>query len=184
MVELKQSTQRMARLVQQLLAIGRLDPEAGLDLDFRVSNLVAIVHEIGVAHFDQAVGKGVDLEMVTLVDQVHVRLQPELLSEAIGNLLDNAIRYTPQGGRILIEVDQQPARILVSDSGPGIPDDEREMVFERFTRGRSAFGEGSGLGLAIVRDIASLHGATVSLNVSKLGGLEVTVCFPGYDVGR
>jgi len=184
MVELKQTTQRMARLVQQLLAIGRLDPEAGLDLDFRVSNLVTIVQDIGVAHLDQALAKGIDLEMVASVDPVLVRLQSELLSEALGNLIDNAIRYTPRGGRILIELVNQPPRILVSDSGAGIPDDERELVFERFTRGRSAFGEGSGLGLAIVRDIASLHGATVSLNVSKLGGLEVTLRFPGYDVER
>ncbi|NBS95866.1 MAG: sensor histidine kinase [Betaproteobacteria bacterium] len=184
MVELKQTTQRMARLVQQLLALGRLDPEARLDLDFRVSNLVALVQDIGGAHLDQALGRGIDLELVASVDQVLVRLQPELLSEALGNLIDNAIRYTPRGGRILIELLNHPPRILVSDSGPGIPDNERELVFERFTRGRSALGEGSGLGLAIVRDIASLHGATVSLNVSKLGGLEVTMCFPGYDVDR
>jgi len=67
--------------------------------------------------------------------------------------------------------------IRVSDSGPGIPVDERESVFERFVRGRLASGEGSGLGLAIVRDIALLHGATVSLGASPWGGVSVAIHF-------
>jgi two-component system sensor histidine kinase TctE len=177
-LELKQTTQRMARLVQQLLAIGRLDPEASRDLDFEMCNLVPMVQEIGAAHYDQALGKGVDLEMTPSAADLWVRLQPELFAEALGNILDNAIRYTPRGGRILIEFAEHPVRILVSDSGPGISEDERELVFERFTRGRSAMGEGSGLGLAIVREIATLHGATVALNVSKLGGVAAILSFP------
>lgn len=182
--ELKQTTRRMARLVQQLLAIGRLDPEAGHEFKDPIGDLVTLVQDVGAAHVDQALGKGVEFELVTTGSAVSVRMQPELLSEALGNLLDNAIRYTPAGGRVLIEVGENPARVLISDSGPGIPPDERELVFERFTRGRSAIGDGSGLGLAIVRDIAGLYGATVVLNTSKFGGLEVVFRFPGYDVAR
>jgi two-component system sensor histidine kinase TctE len=145
---------------------------------------VILVQDVGAAHVDQALSKGVDLELVTVGEAISVRMQPELLSEALGNLLDNAIRYTPTGGRVLIELAASPARVVISDSGPGIPQDERELVFERFTRGRAALGEGSGLGLAIVREIAALHGVTVALNTSKFGGLEVVLCFPGYDVVR
>jgi two-component system sensor histidine kinase TctE len=174
----------MARLVQQLLAIGRLDPEAGHDLQDQMGDLVILVQDVGAAHVDQALSKGVDLELVTVGDKILVRMQPELLSEALGNILDNAIRYTPTGGRVLIELSANPARVVISDSGPGIPLDERELVFERFTRGRGALGEGSGLGLAIVREIAALHGVTVALNTSKFGGLEVVLCFPGYDMTR
>jgi two-component system sensor histidine kinase TctE len=182
--ELKQTTRRMARLVQQLLAIGRLDPEAGHDLHDQMDDLVILVQDVGAAHVDQALSKGVDLELVTVDDPISVRMQPELLSEALGNLLDNAIRYTPTGGRVLIELAKDPARVIISDSGPGISPNERDLVFERFTRGRGALGEGSGLGLAIVREIAALHGATVILKTSKFGGLEVILSFPGYDVDR
>ena len=182
--ELKQTTRRMARLVQQLLAIGRLDPEAGHDLHDQMDDLVILVQDVGAAHVDQALSKGVDLELVTVDDPISVRMQPELLSEALGNLLDNAIRYTPTGGRVLIELAKDPARVIISDSGLGISPDERDLVFERFTRGRGALGEGSGLGLAIVREIAALHGATVILKTSKFGGLEVILSFPGYDVDR
>jgi two-component system sensor histidine kinase TctE len=174
----------MARLVQQLLAIGRLDPEAGHDLNDQMGDLVTLVQDVGAAHVDQALSKGVDLELVALGNAISVRMQPELLSEALGNLLDNAIRYTPAGGRVLIELTASPPQVLISDSGPGIPPEERDLVFERFTRGRGALGEGSGLGLAIVREIAALHGVTVALNTSKFGGLEVILGFPGYDVAN
>ena len=102
---------------------------------------------------------------------------PDLIAELLANLLDNALRYTPVGGRILVEVHANPATIRVSDLGPGIAEDEREAVFDRFARGRSALGEGSGLGLAIVREIAVLHHASVALTDSAWGGASVTIAF-------
>ncbi len=175
--ELSHATQRTARLVQQLLALGRLDPEACGDLDFECADLVALAQDVGAAHADQALAKRIDLELVASVQPVLVTLQPELMAEALGNLLDNAIRYTPPGGRVLVEVIDSPPLVRVSDSGPGIPEDELKTVFERFVRGRIATGEGSGLGLAIARDIASLHGATVILGHSAWGGTSITISF-------
>jgi two-component system sensor histidine kinase TctE len=104
-------------------------------------------------------------------------VQPVLMSEALGNLLDNALRYTPRGGRVQIEFDPVGPAIQISDSGPGIAADERERVFDRMVRGRTAEGEGSGLGLSIVRDIAALHDATVTLDTGPLGGTRVTLRF-------
>ena len=101
----------------------------------------------------------------------------DLIAEALSNLIDNAIRYTPAGGSVVIEVLADPVLVRVSDSGPGIDEDERASVFERFVRGRSAAGEGSGLGLAIVLDIATLHHATVSLADSPWGGTSVALAF-------
>ena len=175
--ELSHATRRTARLIQQLLALGRLDPETRGDLDFRRSDLVALVQDVGAAHADQAIAKAIDLELVTATQPVLATVQPEMMAEALSNLIDNAIRYTPSGGRVLIEVMNEPTSIRVSDSGPGIPNDERLAVFERFVRGRLATGEGSGLGLAIARDIAALHGATVLLGQSAWGGVSVTVAF-------
>jgi len=84
---------------------------------------------------------------------------------ALGNLVDNAIRHTPPGGKVVIQVrvDGDAAIVEVLDTGPGIPRAERERVFDRFHRGGGAEGSGSGLGLAIVREIAGRHGATVEL---------------------
>ncbi len=84
---------------------------------------------------------------------------------ALGNLVDNAIRYTPPGGKVDVRVRTEGEEVVaeVLDTGPGIPAAERERVFDRFYRGGAAAGSGSGLGLAIVREIARRHGATVEL---------------------
>lgn len=175
--ELSQSMQRTARLVQQLLALGRLDPETRGELDFPAQDLVALAQDVGAAHADQAFAKAIDLELVAVARPELANMIPDLIAEALGNLIDNAIRYTPAGGRVVVEVMAAPVRVRVSDSGPGIDEDERHSVFDRFVRGRLAIGEGSGLGLAIVRDIATLHGATVSLADSSWGGTSVTFAF-------
>ena len=175
--ELSQSTQRTARLVQQLLGLGRLDPEMRRDLDFHSRDLVALAQDVGAAHANQALAKGIDLELIARSQPAFLNMIPDLIAEALGNLIDNAVRYTPAGGHVVVEVMTGPVRVRVSDSGPGIDEDERHSVFERFFRGRLAAGEGSGLGLAIVRDIATLHGATVSLADSAWGGTSVTMAF-------
>jgi two-component system sensor histidine kinase TctE len=92
-----------------------------------------------------------------------------LLHELLSNLLDNAVRYTPEGGI---------ASLAVRDTGPGVPDDERAKVFEPFYRGRDAVAPGTGLGLAIVRTIAGAHGASVRLDANAGGGLCVAATFP------
>jgi two-component system, OmpR family, sensor histidine kinase TctE len=175
--ELSHATQRTARLVQQLLALGRLDPEARGDLEFHNADLVALAQDVGAAHADQALAKRIELELVAPPQPVLTTVQPELMAEALSNLLDNGIRYTPSGGRVMVEVMNDPPTIRVADSGPGIPEDERALVFERFVRGRLATGDGSGLGLAIVREIAAFHGARVDLSDSHWGGLSVAIAF-------
>jgi len=176
-LELSQSTQRTARLVQQLLALGTLDPEIRSGLDFRRHDLVALAQDVGAVHADQALSKAIHLELIAPPQPVWAFVIPDLIAEALGNLIDNAVRYTPKGGRVVVEVLSNPLLVRVSDSGPGIDKLERQSVFERFVRGRLAQGEGSGLGLAIVRDIAALHGAVVSLCDSEWGGTAITIAF-------
>ena len=110
------------------------------------------------------------------------RLGLDVLAQVMRNLLDNAIRYTPEGGQVNIRIAQQPEALIlaVDDSGPGIPAEERERAFQRFYRGRREAGDGvgSGLGLAIVANIAARHGAEVALLDSALGGLRVELRFP------
>jgi len=101
-----------------------------------------------------------------------------------GNLLDNAVKYTPDGGRIDVSLTRDAAGracVQIGDSGPGIPAEERERVFDRFYRDSSARARtdvsGSGLGLAIVKRVAAQQGATVSLGDAAAGGLLVSVVF-------
>jgi two-component system OmpR family sensor kinase/two-component system sensor histidine kinase QseC len=106
---------------------------------------------------------------------------PAALLALLRNLVDNALRYGPDGTRVRVQVgrDGLAVRLQVDDDGPGIPAAERERVFQRFVRGAGGSAEaGSGLGLAIVRQVAERHGATLALTDSPLGGLRVTVRFP------
>jgi two-component system OmpR family sensor kinase len=98
----------------------------------------------------------------------------------VRNLVDNAVRYTPSGGRVQVRLRQDAsfAVLEVVDSGPGIPAAERERAFDRFYRRAGAPEGGSGLGLAIVRAIAERHGASVRLDDAAGGGLAVTVRLP------
>jgi signal transduction histidine kinase len=95
------------------------------------------------------------------------------------NLVDNALKYTPAGGKVEVRIAQHGRRIAldVDDSGPGIPPEERERVFERFYRQVGTNVPGSGLGLSIVKRIADLHHAGVRLDHSPLGGLRIEVVF-------
>ncbi|MNP20903.1 Alkaline phosphatase synthesis sensor protein PhoR [compost metagenome] len=104
---------------------------------------------------------------------VHVRGEPTLLNELLSNLVDNALAHTPEGGNVILRV-YAPGVLEVEDDGPGIPENERERVFERFYR-RSA--QGTGLGLAIVGEICRAHLAQISLHDGEGGGLKVRVSF-------
>lgn len=181
--ELGQTVQRTARLLQQLLALGRLDPEVCVDLDFVPTDLAALAHDVGAAFLAMAAARSQSLELDAPAEPVVVNLHPGLFSEALGNLLDNALRYTPPGGRVLIDFEVDPPALRVMDSGPGVPEAEREAVFERFVRVPDTAQEGSGLGLAIVRDIVALHGATVELTDSPLGGAGVRIRFAASGGG-
>ena len=122
--------------------------------------------------------KGVELGM-TESEAVTVAGEEEALRAIIANLIDNAVRHTPAGGAVDVSVrsGEHEVFIEVIDTGPGIPSDDRDRVFDRFfRRGASS---GSGLGLAIVKSAVERHGGTISLNEGREGkGLKVTVSLP------
>ncbi len=137
--------------------------------------------------------RGMVAELVPLADAGHIDLgvaaaqpttvagNPDALHTLLRNLIDNAVRYTPAGGRVDVTVESTAGgvRVTVADDGPGIPPEERSRVFDRFYRRAGTAPSGSGLGLAIVKAIAEAHGATVSLAAGPSGkGLAVIVVFP------
>jgi two-component system OmpR family sensor kinase len=109
-----------------------------------------------------------------------IRGSEDALKILLRNLIENAIRHTPSDGHVFIEIAKSHHGVIlkVMDSGPGIPEEERDNVFNRFYRVLDNTTEGSGLGLSIVGRIAELHRANISLHSSKLGGLEVRLTFP------
>jgi two-component system sensor histidine kinase TctE len=110
----------------------------------------------------------------------HIKANALLLREALANVLDNAIKYTSNGGgevTVGVATDGADVLIVVADNGPGIPPADRARVFERFVRATDQ-GEGCGLGLAIVRDIVAQHGGTVELRDAEPHGLKVVIRLP------
>ena len=129
----------------------------------------------------RALARNIDLGFDDASDPVKISADPFLLREMLNNLIDNAISYTPDGGRVTLRVRRSDgaAIIEVEDNGPGIPAGEREKVFERFYRIPGSRTEGCGLGLAIVREIAQGHGATPAITAGADGhGTRVTITFP------
>jgi len=178
---LERGVQRSTHLVRQLLTLARQDPQAAQS-DEQPVDLAALAREI-VADFDPlAQRKGLALG-VDSAGVVELRGRAEGLRAMLGNLIDNALRYTPGGGRVTVRVRRQPgaAVLEVEDTGPGIPPDQRERVFDRFYRATGSVDveDGSGLGLAIVKRVAEQHNAAITLSDGTAGeGLRVTVHFP------
>jgi len=171
-------TEHTGRLVQQLMLLGRLDPEGRGDIDRAPADLREIAHDVCGLFAEAALEQHVDLELQLPTTAVMVVAQSELLAEALANLIDNALKAAGRKGQVLVAVLESPACLRVCDNGPGIKPSEREVVFERYARGARPRWEGTGLGLAIVRDVAALHGARVTVSDGELGGACFAFEFP------
>lgn len=180
LADLKQGLQRATHTVQQMLTLARQEPEAsaGALADIR---LAEVVRESVTEHLRLAEARQIDLGVVQADEAAIVRGDAGALKILLANLIGNALRYSPAGGRVDVScamTDGTP-RLEVADNGPGIPPEERARVFDRFYRRGS--GSGAGLGLSIVRTIARRHGAAVELGDTEGGGLNVRVTFPRFS---
>jgi signal transduction histidine kinase len=172
------AVERAIHLVEQLLTLARSEPrdERGelslLALDTAAAEGITDTHALAIA---RRIDLGLDADPGAMVSG-----DREALRTLVRNLVDNAVRYTPAGGRVQVRTRATPegALLEVTDSGPGIPASDRERAFDRFYRRTGTPEGGSGLGLAIVKAIADRHGARVSLEEAQGGGLRVAVGFP------
>jgi two-component system OmpR family sensor kinase len=169
---------RAGRLVEQLLSLARHDPAATAGDMSTVSLRDCVrlaVSDLAAA----AAARNITLDTAA-IDDVSMRGEADSLRILVQNLLDNAVRHTPEGGRVRVALaaGAQRAGLTIEDSGAGIPPESRERVFDRFYRVPGTSAPGSGLGLAIVKAIADRHGATIAFGTSALGGLRVSVSFP------
>jgi two-component system OmpR family sensor kinase len=178
--------ERATRLVEQLLVLARQEGSVN-DVKLEPVGLSDLVKRTLGDMAGLAQARQIDLGLHH-ADEATVDGQPDALIILLRNLVDNAIKYTPSGGTVDIDLRRSagatknaPGRVVLSveDSGPGIPPEERERVFSRFYRVPGSQAGGSGLGLAIIKSIAERHGAVLTLGQSeRLGGLKVKVDFP------
>jgi two-component system, OmpR family, sensor kinase len=183
MEKLSAGVQRAIRLVEQLLSLARQEPRA--DMARRRLRFDDLAREVVAEMVPLADARKIDLG-ISASQPAYVLGDSEALRTLVRNLVDNAVRYTPIGGRIDVSVQDADAPgtshgavLRLVDTGPGIPPDERQRVFDRFYRRPGTSPPGSGLGMAIVKAIADAHGAAIALDTDpNTRGLSVTVSFP------
>ena len=180
--KLRAATRRTSQLAHQLLALSRADAR---NVDAAAMQRVDLKELCGLAlelHLDAAAARGMDLGLEA--QPVHATGHDWLLRELLSNLVDNAIKYAPPGGRVTIRCGRSTVRgvlcayLEVEDDGPGVPPDEYAKVLQRFYRAPGAAGEGTGLGLSIADEIARAHGSTLQLmRGAQQRGLLVRLLF-------
>lgn len=176
LLKVRAGAQRSAHLVHQLLTLAR----AEAPLRLQQMDLAQMAQEVARDWAPRAVHAGMDLGYE---GEEHLPLQGDALQlrEAVVNLLDNALRYTPKGSRITLRVSTHPSTthpcLMVEDDGPGVAEDELQTMFQRFWRGNEQPG-GCGLGLAIVQEIAHRHGGHAHAETLYPQGLRITLHLP------
>jgi two-component system, OmpR family, sensor histidine kinase TctE len=175
---INEATGRIGHLIGQLLTYVRTEPTTYLSQSFEPVALHDLVEQSASIFLDQALSKEIDLGFEA--GQATVAGIPWMLREALANLIDNALRYTPRGGVVTVSsfCRATGCALTVEDNGPGIPIAERQQIFERFYRIQDSTGDGCGLGLAIVKEIAALHGGEIRLEEPDGGGIRFVLAFP------
>jgi two-component system sensor histidine kinase GlrK len=169
---MRDNSVKLQRLIEELLDYQRA-LHAAASLEVKPVRLDALVREVVEAHRLSALAK--EQRVVLELAAVGVDADAEKLRSIVDNLLGNAIKFTPAGGTISVLAREADGRVTIEviDSGPGVPPEERDAVFESFFRGRAKAGgrvEGSGLGLAIAREYAEAHGGRIALIAGESGG--------------
>ena len=174
---LKEELGGMKRLVNQLLDNARIEalrikPGEAADLNALALDVAAFIAPC-------AIRRGKTLEVSRTRLPALVNGSYDYLFRAVRNLVENAIEHTPAGTAVFIGI-EHPAKLSVSDRGPGIPPAEREAIFRRFWQGRRDRGGGAGLGMAIISRTVAAHGGTIEITDREGGGATFTVTFPPF----
>jgi two-component system OmpR family sensor kinase len=176
---MKQGARRTKRLLEQLLALARYDSDQARPTT--IASLDKCAGDVVADLLPEATEKGIDLGFDE-IQPCQVAAEPLMVEVLIRNLVDNAVRHTARGGRIDISLRaNEEASLTIEDTGPGIPAEDIDRIFEPFFRGSGHLGDGSGLGLSIVKRIVDSLGGTVTVqNVvcADATGLRATVRLP------
>jgi len=175
------SAERLSHLTHQLLSLARAEATTESSDAFQKLDLNELAPAVTREWVERAMARGIELGFEGADCALPIVGSAFLLRELLNNLLDNAIKYTPEGGQVMVRSSSGPEiRLEVEDTGIGIPVAERNRVFERFYRLLESGIDGSGLGLAIVQEIAELHRAKIQVSAGHGDvGTRVVVSFPG-----
>jgi two-component system sensor histidine kinase TctE len=183
LIQMRKSAERLTHTVNQLLVLARTEPVDGIN-DFQRLDLCELVRNTCMEWASKASAKDMEFGFETSSETIMVQGDETLLTEMLGNLLDNAISYGHAHGHISVELkhDPQPA-VIIEDDGPGIPPYEIDKVFDRFYRIPGSSGNGCGLGLAIVKEIACLHKIRLELSsATRSSGTRIMLSLPRLEV--
>ncbi len=177
--EIRKNANRLLKLIEDILYLSKLDDQSRqIEMDrVDLKNVVKrCINEVAIAMAERRIKLSSDL------DECYVRGNEDMLYELVENLIQNAIRYNVEGGTIFVSLKNvgEEVKLIVKDSGIGIPEKDQAKVFERFYRvdkSRSKKTGGTGLGLAIVKHIAEIHGAAIDLQSKEKEGTAITVTF-------
>jgi two-component system sensor histidine kinase TctE len=160
---LQEAIRHLAHSANQLLMLARADPAVNVASKNQPVSLKTIAEEVVAKFFDRALQAGIDLGAD--IEPATIVADPSLLDDMLSNLVDNALKYTPAGGIVTVSAGERGGKpyVAVEDTGPGIPEQERERVRQRFYRMPNSPSYGSGLGLAIVDEIARLYHAELTI---------------------
>ena len=175
----RENAARLVELVEQLLELSRLE-HGGVSLALEPGDPVAHVHHLVAAFDSLAEGAGIRLDAQVGEGCAEGYYDADKLTKIVSNLLANAVKYTPSGGAVTVTAacDGDTLSLEVSDTGPGIPDEELARVFDRFYRVEGSEARGAGIGLALVRELVALHGGEVSVASAVGAGSTFSVRLP------
>lgn len=189
---IRKEASRMVNLVEDIMGLSQLDE--GVSSAYEVVDVASVADDVHDELSDVAKAKDVSIEVHSQSRSVEVMGVPRLIHEMLYNLVDNAIKYNVQGGRVDVSVSHQDSLgagnsvvLEVSDTGIGIPKEHLPRVFERFYRvdkSHSRASGGTGLGLSIVKHVVMYHGGKVSVESKAGSGTKFTVVLPCSPVGR
>lgn len=169
---------RLTRVVEDLETLASADV-AGLSLQFGIVDLALLAHDTIARLAPQF--EAADVALSLRATQTLVRADSLRLGQVLTNLLTNSLKFTPEGGTVAVAVerDGQTARLVVTDSGVGIPSEEQDRIFDRFWRGQAALAvAGSGIGLTVAAELVSAHGGDIRVRSQPGGGTRMTVTLP------
>lgn len=177
--QIEKGLNNLNHVVNQLLILASIEPDK-IRKQFEVFDLVRVAEDVLSEISPMALSKNIDMELVA-ENKVMLDGNQKMIAIMLSNLVSNAIKFTPEGECILvrIEIDHKNIKVMVEDSGPGIPDDMKKWVFDRFNRLPGEVENGSGLGLSIVQEICELHQGNITLSDREnRQGLIVNLFFP------
>ena len=180
---IKRAADRMERLIKDLQEMGRLDAGRTLRVDARSVELATLLREACEALRIQAGTKQLDVSCDLPAPPIAVCADPDRICQVLGNLIGNAIKFTPRGGRIVLAARREgrEVRVSVTDQGPGIPEADLPRVFEPYWQAESTARQGAGIGLKIAKGLVEAHGGRIWVE-SKVGeGTTFSFTLPVAD---